>query len=549
MPTLNWIGKEAVEKHHKEVPFRLLEPVEKLSCGDTDSGNLIVQGDNLDALKALLPRYARKVKCIYIDPPYNTGNEGGDGKGWTYNDNVSSPEIQKWLGLAVGKEDEDLSRHDKWLCMIYPRLLLLKQFLSKDGLIFVSIDENEIALLKLILEEIFLKKNFIGTFIWKSRRNKDSRHNANISTDHEYVMCFQGGNARLKGTSIDEKKYSNKDNDPRGDWMSDNLVGLATKDRRPNLHYDLINPATGINYGCPEKGYRYSQETMARKIAEDRIIWPSKITGRPRHKKFKNELLNSTTGFSTFIDCGNTNEGTETVRNVLGENAFMFPKPLSLVEELISQATELDSIVMDSFAGSGTTGHAVLNLNSKDGGNRKFILVEMDKDIAQNVTAERIKRVSNGYTNAKGKKIEGLGGSFQYCRLSKEPLFNADGAIRSDVTFEQLSEFVWFIETGTGLNQSNLESIDKKKSSTPYLGQYKGRAIFLLYNDILKDKSDTGGNVLNSRTLELLEKALPDFKGQKVIYGARTRFDKTKLARLNITFHQLPYELAVKTWF
>lgn len=193
MPTLNWIGKDAVEKHHKEVPFRLLEPVEELSCGDKDSGNLILHGDNLHALKALLPRYAGQVKCIYIDPPYNTGEEGGDGKGWTYNDNVNSPEIKKWLGLTVGKEGEDLSRHDKWLCMIYPRLILLKQFLSEDGFIFVSMDENEIAPLRLILEEIFTKKNFVGTFIWKSRRNKDSRHNSNISTDHEYVICFQGG--------------------------------------------------------------------------------------------------------------------------------------------------------------------------------------------------------------------------------------------------------------------------------------------------------------------------------------------------------------------
>lgn len=270
MPTLNWIGKEAVEKHHKEVPFRLLEPVEELSCGDSDSGNLIVQGDNLHALKALLPRYAGEVKCIYIDPPYNTGEEGGDGKGWTYNDNVNSPEIKKWLGATVGKEGEDLSRHDKWLCMMYPRLLLLKQFLRKDGLIFVSMDENEIAPLRLIMDEIFFRSNFVGTFIWKSRRNKDSRHKSNISTDHEYVICFQGGSARLNGSSIDEGKYSNKDGDPRGDWMSDNLVGLATKDRRPNLHYDLIDPKTGINYGCPEKGWRYSKETMSSKIEDGR---------------------------------------------------------------------------------------------------------------------------------------------------------------------------------------------------------------------------------------------------------------------------------------
>jgi len=164
MPTLNWIGKEAVVKHHKEVPYRLLEPVEELSCGDSESGNLLVQGDNLHALKALLPRYAGKVKCIFIDPPYNTGEEGGDGKGWTYNDNTNSPEIRKWLGETVGKEGEDLARHDKWLCMMYPRLLLLKEFLRKDGFIFVCMDESETAALRLLLEEIFGRKRYLCTF-------------------------------------------------------------------------------------------------------------------------------------------------------------------------------------------------------------------------------------------------------------------------------------------------------------------------------------------------------------------------------------------------
>jgi adenine-specific DNA-methyltransferase len=532
MPTLNWIGKDAVVKHHKDVPFRLLEPVPELSCGDPNSGNLIVQGDNLHALKALLPRYAGQVKCIYIDPPYNTGNEGGDGKGWTYSDNVNSPDIRKWLGETVSKEGEDLSRHDKWLCMMYPRLVLLKQFLARDGLIFVSMDESEICALRLMLEEIFGRDKYLATFVWKSRRNKDSRHLSNVSVDHEYVVCFHGGSGRLRGTEIDENKYSNPDNDPRGAWMSDNLVGLATKDRRPNLHYDLLDPHTGVIYGCPEKGWRYSRETMDEKIAEGRTLWPSKPTGRPRHKKFIADLGSVHTGFSTLVECGNTNEGTEEVRNVLGDNVFMFPKPPSLIEALIHQVIGSSALILDSFAGSGTTAHATLKLNALDAGTRRFILVEMDANIAQNVTAERVRRVAKGYVNTKGESVSGLGGGFQFCRLSQEPLFTASGQIRADVRYAQLADFVWFGETGTGYTGA---------ADSPLLGVADGRAIYLLYNGILKDKSAGGGNVLTHAVLA----DLPAFDGPRVIYAAASRLSLPALARAGIVFKQTPYALDV----
>lgn len=235
------------------------------------------------------------------------------------------------------------------------------------------------------------------------------------------------------------------------------------------------------------------------------------------------------------------------MREIFPESSsFDTPKPTRLIQRILQIATDKDSLILDSFAGSGTTGHAVLKQNAEDGGNRRFILVEMDDGIAQNVTAERMRRVCAGYTNAKGKAVEGLGGGFQFCRLSAEPLFKADGPIRPDVTFAQLAEFVWFMETGTGLSQS---ALPKRKRQTPFLGLYKDRAVFLLYNGILKDKSDLGGNVLNSRTLTVLHETLPDFDGPRVVYGARSRFDKKKLAALGITFHQLPYELAVKTWF
>ncbi|HPU19976.1 MAG TPA: site-specific DNA-methyltransferase, partial [Alicycliphilus sp.] len=185
MPTLNWIGKDAVVKHHKDVPFRLLEPDAALSCGAAGSGNLIVQGDNLHALKALLPRYAGQVKCIYIDPPYNTGNEG-----WVYNDNVNSPEIRRWLGEVVGKEGETLDRHDRWLCMMYPRLVLLKQFLREDGAIFVSIDDNEVGTLRLLMDEIFGSGNFVANVIWQKKYAVANDHKT-IAPMHDFVLVYQ----------------------------------------------------------------------------------------------------------------------------------------------------------------------------------------------------------------------------------------------------------------------------------------------------------------------------------------------------------------------
>ena len=276
MPSLNWIGKDKVLNHHNEVPYRVLN--KKYSYGDDDAGNMIIHGDNLEALKSLLPKYEGKIKCIYIDPPYNTGNEG-----WIYNDNVKDPQIAKWLGEVVGKEGDDLSRHDKWLCMMYPRLRLLQKLLSPDGVIFVSIDDIEVSYLRLVMDEIFGKSKFIAQLIWKSRQNKDNRNITNVSIDHEYVLCY---GSKLRGVARKTEQYKNPDNDPRGPWASANMAGLATAEARPNLHYDLINPQTGVNYGRPTKGWRYDRNTMARLIDEDRIIWPDSPYFRLLYKSF-----------------------------------------------------------------------------------------------------------------------------------------------------------------------------------------------------------------------------------------------------------------------
>ncbi|WP_287605177.1 site-specific DNA-methyltransferase [Thiothrix sp.] len=541
MPTLNWIGKQAVASHHKEVPFRLVEPVPELSVGDIESGNLIVQGDNLWALKALLPRYAGQVKCIYIDPPYNTGNEG-----WVYNDNVNSPEIRRWLGETVGKEGETLDRHDRWLCMMYPRLMLLKQFLRPDGAIFISIDDNEVASLRLIMDEIFGITNHVATFVWKRRTTPDSRNQNGISPDHEYIIVYQVTNQfRVIGQSKDLEKYTNPDNDPRGTWMSDNLTGLANPQERPNLHYEIIHPKTGARYSAhPSRGWIYGRERMDSLIADNKILWPKKPDGRPRLKRFVSDMLSETTGFSTALTAPGNVAATKELSEIMGPKVFAFPKPSELIQKLICQSTGKNDLVLDSFAGSGTTAHAVLKQNAEDGGNRRFILVEMDNTIAHTVTAERVKRVSQGYTSAKNKEVTGLGSGFQFYQLSQEPLFAADGKVRPDVTFRQLAEFVWFTETGTGLTLEPATTF-----TTPLLGIFQNRAIFMLYNGILKDKTDLGGNVLNAKTLHLLQTLLPEKDMPCVVFGARTRFDKNTLTKLNITFHQLPYELAAKTWF
>lgn len=524
MPTLDWIGKKAVVNHHREVPFHLLKCNDELSVGDPGSGNLLVQGDNLVALKALLPYYAGQVKCIYIDPPYNTGNEG-----WVYNDNVNSPEMREWLGRAVGKESEDLSRHDKWLCMMYPRLALLREFLRDDGVIFISIDDNEAAWLRLLLDEVFGAANFMAQLVWKARQHLDSRSLTGVSTDHEYIFAYsrKPSGCKFKGKSRDESKYSNPDRDPRGDWMSRSILGLANAKDRPNLHYDLEDPETGLSYPCAENtGWRYSRETMSAKITEGRILFPKKHTGRPREKVFLNELKMAAAGFPSVIDGIFTADGSQAIRDILGSQVFAFPKAPMLVQLLIDQVTNENSLILDSFAGSGTTGHAVLAQNAADGGNRRFILVEMDNNICRNITAQRLSRVASGYGD-----VPALGGGFRFCELS-EPLFDEQGNIRTTVSFADLARHVYFSETGEPL-------FHDAKTDSPLLGIHNNTAVYLLYNGVLKDKTLKGGNVLTTALLSLL----PEHDSPKIIYGTACRIDAERLRREGITFKQLPYKL------
>ena len=532
MPTLNWIGKEAVVRHHKEVPFRLLEPVPELSCGDSESGNLIVQGDNLHALKALLPRYAGQVKCIYIDPPYNTGNEG-----WIYNDNVNSPEIRKWLGEVVGKEGETLDRHDRWLSMMYPRLVLLKKFLRDDGVILISLDDVESGHLRLLMDEIFGFTNRIATITWNTR-NTDNRIKSRLSPDHEYIFVYgKRPGVSIEGRVIDRSDFVNPDNDPRGPYVTDPLKGKAIAKDRPNLHsYNFQHPVTGrVWKPDPAKGWITDEDGYKELLKDNRIWWPTSKKGWPRKKRYLTETQERMPA-SSFWGEFKTQSGARELDDILDERVFAFPKPIDLVHRIISYCAPPGSTVLDSFAGSGTTGHAVLKANAADGGTRRFILVEMDKKIAKDVTAERIRRVIEGYTDEASQPVAGLGGGFQFCRLSSESLFDAEGQIRSDVSFAHLAEFVWFAETGTGLAPAKRG----KAATSPLLGMHEGRAIYLLYNGILKDKSVAGGNVLTGPVFDVL----PKFAGPKVIYAAANRMGG-RAAREGVTFKQTPYALEV----
>ena len=532
MPSLDFKGKQIVYAHHLTIPYRPLVPDADKSLNPAEvDDNLIIHGDNLKALKALLPRYAGRVKCVYIDPPYNTGNEG-----WAYNDKVNSPLMREWLNQTV--DTEDLERHDKWLCMMWPRLQLLKELLADDGVIFISIDDNEQHHLRMLMDDIFGEGEFLAEFVWKSRQNRDNRNVTGASIDHEYILCY--------GTSIrgDERKtglYSNPDNDPRGDWASGNMVGLATEEARPNLHFDLVNPETGINYGCPIRGWRYDQERVAELIADSRILWPEKPDGRPRVKVFLGELKNKFTGFSSMVGDGVfTRNGTREIEEIFGSRVFEFPKSYELLRELILQGCPDDGIVLDSFAGSGTTAHAVLALNQEDGGNRKFILVECE-DYADGITAERVRRVINGVPDARDAALrEGLGGSFTYCTLG-EPI-DEEKMLTGEALpeYPALAAYLLHISAGIAVGESELEQQDD--DGLYYRDSRTQTAYYLLYKPDLEYLASNEAMLDEHRARRIRDANRPN--GWKArVFGAGKYIGQRHLTDMGITFCQLPYEM------
>ncbi|MBI3996213.1 MAG: site-specific DNA-methyltransferase [Candidatus Omnitrophica bacterium] len=540
MPTLDWIGKKAVLNHHREVPYHLLRCDRSLSAGEPESENLLVQGDNLIALKALLPYYAGKVKCIYIDPPYNTGNEN-----WVYNDAVNSPEIRSWLGKVVGAEAEDLSRHDKWLCMMYPRLALLRDFLTEDGAIFISIDDNEAHSLRMLMDEVFGQQNFIASVIWQKvyAPKNSARH---FSEDHDYVIVYAKRAEQWKPQLISrsgkqDKAYKNPDNDPRGLWRAD---GMSARNPYSRGLYQVRCPSGRLISGPPKGRYwGFSEEKFKEMDADGRIWWGKDGNNNPSVKRFLSEVKQGVVPQTlwTYGEVGHTQEAKKELVAICdfedSASVFITPKPVRLVRRILEIATDKDSLVLDSFAGSGTTGHAVLDLNKADGGNRRFILVEMDENICRNVAAQRLSRVAKGYTNRKveGKPVEiqGLGGGFRFCMLS-EPLFDENGSIREAVAFSDLASHVFFVETGAPIPK-------RATTKSPLLGTHDGAAVYLLYNGILGDKAPRGGNVLTRGVLA----GLPPHDGPKVVYGTGCLLSRQRLKREGITFRQVPYEVKV----
>jgi len=538
MPTLNWIGKEAVVNHHRQVPFHLLKDVPDLACGEPGEGNLIVQGDNLVALKALLPYYAGQVKCIYIDPPYNTGNEN-----WVYNDNVNSPLMREWLGKVVGKEGETLDRHDRWLCMMYPRLALLRQFLREDGAIFISLDDNEIHALRYAMDEIFGSDNFITTVLWQkvySPKNS-ARH---FSEDHDYIVVYakkaEVWKPNLVPRSEDQDSaYKNRDNDPRGAWKTSDL---SARNYYSQGTYEIDCPS-GRVIPHPPKGmyWRVSKEKFVELDRDKRIWWGKTGNAIPQLKRFLSEVKQGVVPQTMWFygDVGHTQDAKKELLQVVefpdSESVFVTPKPTRLIERIVQIATSPGDLVLDSFAGSGTTGHAVLKLNQAmvDQAPRRFILVEIEAKIARQVTTERVRRAASGYANTNGGKVEGLGGGFRYCELG-ESLFDESGKIRETVSFADLARHVYFTETGEPLPRGRV-------TKSPFLGECRGVGVYLLYNGILDDKTANGGNVL---TRSVLAK-LPTFNGQKVIYCAGCLLGKDRLQGERILIRQTPYEIKV----
>ena len=563
MPTLEWIGKDKVINHHQEVPFRILD--KKYTYNAESSENMIIHGDNLLALKSLLPQYEGKVDCIYIDPPYNTGKKEGQ---WVYSDNVNDPRIKKWLGEVVGAEGEDLSRHDKWLCMMYPRLKLLHKLLSNKGVIFISIDDNELASLKLCCDEIFGSSNFIGYLSVeinpKGRKNSDY-----ISISNDYCVIYAKNKKDTyflenipkdkKDLSVDENGNLVHNSGKRvlvGENSFNNIVQDFNSKKHYTVYYNaekcdmILKKETSLSEMDDElisKGYvrycSYSDENFventytAEKIVE---LFESKAldfkNGKIYEKNFSSSIriksIISNRNYQTYdsngniidykIDVKTTSAGQE-LKDIFETTATIFnnPKNKGLIEILISLIDNKNALILDSFAGSGTTAHAVLDLNKK-GWNRKFILVEM-MDYADTITAERVKRVIDGYGEG-NKAVEGLGGDFSYYELGA-PLFKEDKNLNEEVGEEEIRKYVYYMETKKPIETNSTDN-------RYYMGKNNDTAYYFYYE---KDKPTT----LNREFLATVKTETTGY----VIYADICALSKETLSANEIVFKKIPRDI------
>ena len=582
MPTLEWIGKSKVVNHHQEVPFRVLERQYSFDemgkhTEDNGSDNMIIHGDNLEALKALLPQYEGRVKCIYIDPPYNTGNEK-----WCYNDNVNDPHIQKWLGEVVGKEGEDLTRHDKWLCMMYPRLMLLQKLLADDGAIFISIDDNELYNLKSICDEIFGASSFVSNISWQ--RTYSTRNDSKgIVNEVEHILVYSkqpGWNPnKLPRTAEMDAIYKNPDNDSRP-WASDNPYAPGAA-MHQGMVYAIQHPFDGrLLYPSNGRCWTFSQEQMleymnawanyelrdlhdekeraaicgisevdvrkevkaimlsdsldiASKRAQsvlERGPWPRFYftkggKGGIRRKTYLENVGGKLpTNFWPYTEVGHTDEAAKQIKAIFGgEATFDTPKPSRLIEFVLKIASSEDALILDSFAGSGTTAHAVLNMNKVDGGHRKFILVELG-DYADTITAERVKRVINGYGKDKNA-VEGTGGNFSYYELG-ERLLLPDGNLNESIGTDKIRDYIWYTET-------KKPAVSQQNGNPYFLGENNHTAYYFYYEP---DQMC----VLDYAFLS----TIPEKAENYLIYADRCALSESDLLRFGITFKKIPRDIA-----
>jgi adenine-specific DNA-methyltransferase len=516
MPELRWIGKDKVVNHYLNVPYKVLEHQYGYDNGlenpiNTNSGNKIIHGDNLEALKSLLPEYEGKIKCIYIDPPYNTGNEN-----WVYNDNVNDPKIKKWLGQVVGKEAEDLTRHDKWLCMMYPRLKLLHKLLADDGAIFISIDDNEQANLKLMMDEIFGSGNFVANIVWR-RRKSQANLSKNISPIHDYIVCYSKSNKCLLNKitpNLNLSDYKNSDNDIRGEYTT-----MPSTNKGGSVY--TIKTPTGKEI---TDEWRFKEATYYELLKDNRLVFPRGGEGKPRYKLFLKEKLEDGTIPNTWWDDDSSNqEATVEIQTIFDTKNFDTPKPTKLIAKIISLISNQNSIILDSFAGSGTTAHAVLNLNKQDGGNRKFILIEME-EYAQTITAERVKRVINGYADK-----EGTGGRFDYYELGPA-LFNEQNEINELVGIEKLRQYIYYTETKDTLQ--NLSSSETGRAEVYLLNKHNDTAYYFFYE---QDMPTT----LNYEFLSTIKTKAEQY----IIYADNCLLTKEYMTKHKIIFKKIPRDI------
>jgi adenine-specific DNA-methyltransferase len=537
MPTLHWIGKDKVINHHMEVPFKVLEHSYGFDNGnqsdtETKSGNKIIHGDNLEALKALLPEYEGKIKCVYIDPPYNTGNEK-----WIYNDNVSDPKFIKWLGETVGKEGDDLTRHDKWLCMMYPRIKLLQKLLSEDGLIFMSLDDNEVENGLYLLNEIFGKRNKLACAPWLAEPSggKEKRF---LRNGHEYILIYHNGNA----SAITHEERSAGELNLKDKWGKykkgrelRKWGGTSLREDRLGQWFPLITPTGEVVYPYRNDGkeghWRWGEKQKMKPIIEDPEIahwelctYDSGVIVNGKTERWvpfeKIRDAKKMVGWTTWLSSvGFNSDGTSQLKAIFGTKIFDTPKPVSLIEWLISLHSDEEGIILDSFAGSGTTAHAVLNLNKQDEGNRKFILIEME-GYAENITSERVKRVINGV-----EESEGTGGSFDFYELG-QPLFNEDGNLNEMVGIKKIRQYVFYTETKSAFSETQHD--DNKH----FLGKHNDTAYYFNY-----EKEEV-------TTLDYAFLATMKTKAEQyVIYADNCLLTKDFMTKRHIIFKKIPREI------